>query len=74
MTGNLHTKCPKCSMKKRAALESRRVAKLIHATGGIRRREASGDIVINSFDIWVLSASGVEKGLRSPPPGWSAAI
>lgn len=46
-----------------SAVESPSVASFSKATGGIQRREASGDNVINALYICVLSASGVDKVL-----------
>lgn len=50
-------------------METRSVGNFSRATGGILRREVAGDIVMNSLLIWDFSGSGVDKGLKYPPPG-----
>lgn len=57
-----------CSTNNRSAVDGRKVANLRNATGGIRSREASWDRVMKAFDIFFLSASGVDNGMRSPLP------
>lgn len=47
-------------------VEHRRETIFSSTTGGIRSREASGEININRFLIWYFNVSGVYDGLRSP--------
>lgn len=64
ITGSLHTKWPKCAINNRSAVDRRNVDSFSSATGVIRSIEASGERVMKELEMWVLYASGVERGLR----------
>lgn len=74
ITISFHIKWPKYSNNNKSSVEQLTVTSSKIATGVIISSEASAERVINVYLIWDFVDSGVNIGLRSPPPGWSAAI